>query len=745
MADEEMMLTIITICFQLPLLDKYRRRGASPLFGYRDVILFGDLRQLPPASGRKPFWSTQTFQSFFEIFVLREDRRHERDAAMRKLKELFAWGGCEHHKELYNDEGWEEPWEIHPDVHEAVLEMTLQGIGLSGSTVDLDIGTAIFARHNEKDLWNDAYVRHIEELYWDKGLQAVDIVGYNPVRKESNKEPDTRRSTGLQAPRVLRLRTCKEHRMRTVMLHNENVPLRWSNGTPCRLLAENSWTGLPGSVKRNPDGTFAVTRVVKLEDKEDVPEFNVKVIRDENQTLSKASRYRPEDVCVVPARHDSAFNGYTETHFEQVSLAIAAAMTCHKVQGLTIPYIYFCLYKIFGFGVPYTALTRTPFKKDIAIVGVPPRDIYKALFEKDEHGRDRIERKKIEIDRILSESTDLSEAEQQYYKKWRDRCNREEAINAMLKVCARFKKVKGHLETYANAEKEWKTLTETLQGDAEDRRRILYFRDVAVGWMEAPDVDVLWAVRHNDPHARQKTTTRDENAEGRLTQRRECPKPPEGFEWQAKLDTAKPRKRMQQPPDITDITARHSPEKQADAPPVNSEGGTSSSKKMPNPRYANVVETVDKHTVDVKRMKKSDISNIKKGDTVKKRPASSLTEEPRLSAAMSDNEHNEPKKPLTSREDDPGSSSSKAITPATKDGMSGQQQHEPKTSEIPREEHFSSSSSSANMLGQGSDDPTMPGMEEEPTETSRKKRRVQTEGEKMPLQCGFCSRRGVKT
>ena len=101
MADEEMMLTITTICFQLPLLDKYRRRGASPLFGYRDVILFGDLRQLPPASGRKPFWSTQTFQSFFEVFVLREDRRHERDAAMRKLKELFAWGGCEHHKELY--------------------------------------------------------------------------------------------------------------------------------------------------------------------------------------------------------------------------------------------------------------------------------------------------------------------------------------------------------------------------------------------------------------------------------------------------------------------------------------------------------------------------------------------------------------------------------------------------------------------------------------------------------------------
>ena len=120
---------------------------------------------------------------------------------------------------------------IHPDVYDAVLDMTLQGTGLTGGTVDLDVGTAIFARHVEKDMWNDEYVRHIEEMYWDKGLEAIDVVGYNPVRKENNKEADTRRSTGLQAPRVLRLRTCTQHRMRVVMLHNENVSLRWCNGT----------------------------------------------------------------------------------------------------------------------------------------------------------------------------------------------------------------------------------------------------------------------------------------------------------------------------------------------------------------------------------------------------------------------------------------------------------------------------------------------------------------------------------
>ena len=110
MADEELMFTVIKICFQLPLLETLRRPGALPLFGYRDVLLFGDIRQLPPASGRQPFWATETFQSFFEIFVLREDRRHERDASMRQLKELFAWGGCEHKEKMYNDKGWEQQY-----------------------------------------------------------------------------------------------------------------------------------------------------------------------------------------------------------------------------------------------------------------------------------------------------------------------------------------------------------------------------------------------------------------------------------------------------------------------------------------------------------------------------------------------------------------------------------------------------------------------------------------------------------
>ena len=72
-------------------------------------------------------------------------------------------------------------------------------------------------------------------------------------------------------------------------------------------------------------------------------------------------------------------------------------MTCHKVQGLTIPQIYFCVHKIFGFGIPYTAFTRTPFKADIAIVGVPPRDIFATLFYSDANTPSMLDKKRQEI------------------------------------------------------------------------------------------------------------------------------------------------------------------------------------------------------------------------------------------------------------------------------------------------------------------------------------------------------------
>ena len=65
---------------------------------------------------------------------------------MRNLKELIAWGGHAHSFTLSKDTGWKDPWPVDPVLFKAIVEMTLQGLGIMGENVDLDTGTAIFAR-----------------------------------------------------------------------------------------------------------------------------------------------------------------------------------------------------------------------------------------------------------------------------------------------------------------------------------------------------------------------------------------------------------------------------------------------------------------------------------------------------------------------------------------------------------------------------------------------------------------------
>eukprot|EP00973_Karenia_brevis_P054561 7581749-Karenia_brevis.AAC.1 len=60
--------------------------------------------------------------------------------------------------------------------------------------------------------------------------------------------------------------------------------------------------------------------------------------------------------------------------FCQAHLTLAYAMTVHTSQGLTMPRIYPSLIGIFGFGMPYSLMTRARFADDMVFVGVPPSD-----------------------------------------------------------------------------------------------------------------------------------------------------------------------------------------------------------------------------------------------------------------------------------------------------------------------------------------------------------------------------------
>ena len=80
-------------CQEYPLREDLRKAGALPDFGYRDLILCGDVFQLPPASGHPPLVTHRDFQEKLEFYVLRENRRQEKNPEYGKLLDIVKEGG----------------------------------------------------------------------------------------------------------------------------------------------------------------------------------------------------------------------------------------------------------------------------------------------------------------------------------------------------------------------------------------------------------------------------------------------------------------------------------------------------------------------------------------------------------------------------------------------------------------------------------------------------------------------------
>ena len=76
---------------------------------------------------------------------------------MRRIKEYLAWGGCDLAALKSNGvprrEACARAWPVHPEVFQFIVDGYLRGWGVTGGNVDLDLGTAIFAR-TQRNLWN---------------------------------------------------------------------------------------------------------------------------------------------------------------------------------------------------------------------------------------------------------------------------------------------------------------------------------------------------------------------------------------------------------------------------------------------------------------------------------------------------------------------------------------------------------------------------------------------------------------
>ena len=169
-----------------------------------------------------------------------------------------------------------------------------------------------------------------------------------------------------------------------------------------------------------------------------------------------------------------------------------------------MPRIYPSLQGIFGFGMPYTLMTRTRLAEDMIFVGVPPSDIYPML--KATAGQDEA-----------------------YWAS---------ALRSMVKVNEDFKLRYNDVVPKKGREQQWRSLQHLLQGDQTLSLRIQYYKQIATQWMTARGVNVLamcvldkplLPTRSTDPKAPCRHPIQGYLVEARQVKRPTFPEPPLGF------------------------------------------------------------------------------------------------------------------------------------------------------------------------------------------------------------------------
>ena len=241
MNDIEAFRVLQDTCQLFPLPPEKRKQNAFREFGFRDVLLIGDVFQMPPASGLAPIVTTSLFQNNFEVFYLKENRRQEKNPAYGKILGSIRRGGGVQ---------WDEPGqmsikgEVEPEVRAFFVERYVAGWGVNAHTVDLEKGRTLTSFRRDKDSWcryiNDRIVQDFPDC------EAIDVSCC--YEEGSHLTPYTigcfdHDKAKHQYSKILQIRTHPKHRARLTLLKNIDVMTKHlANGTSVRALPSDSWS-----------------------------------------------------------------------------------------------------------------------------------------------------------------------------------------------------------------------------------------------------------------------------------------------------------------------------------------------------------------------------------------------------------------------------------------------------------------------------------------------------------------------
>jgi len=252
--------------------------------------------------------------------------------------------------------------------------------------------------------------------------------------------------------------------------------------------------------------------------------------------------------------------------------------------------------------LPYTMCTRSPWHDNIYFVGVPPVDVLAAILRPDASGRNRVDRLRVALETLLGDAVALENQMQRrvdsgefdlkaiaetlspdasttdsppagtwncesrldrarehlitclrrMYTGWVQRLNVAQGLATMCAVNEGFTYKAGILTARKDRKKHWLPLADVLQQDVNNRRRIWYYHEVAVEWMQHPHVNALADAAVGKPRLARRSDSRPEALRGvpchdlngivqgydEAIQRPPCPQKPSDLPWSTSVDSA---------------------------------------------------------------------------------------------------------------------------------------------------------------------------------------------------------------
>ena len=156
--DEVSMLDHVafnSICKVLSDIDHCRRPDAAvdaDCFGSAHVVLFGDLKQLPPATSQAPFVVLPLLHSF-DFRVLRQNRRVVQDA--HRQPELDAF------HQVLSDISYGRASNL---VRAFIVDSYVRGAAIRrAEQVEFEGSTAVFTKRRYRDKWNRKVVGRVSK------------------------------------------------------------------------------------------------------------------------------------------------------------------------------------------------------------------------------------------------------------------------------------------------------------------------------------------------------------------------------------------------------------------------------------------------------------------------------------------------------------------------------------------------------------------------------------------------------